>query len=77
MPKFKLDFKTDVDQCEDGYMVFLPYGWRWCDDIVHVRGFDTVAEIRAAVKTDVVPCICRECAPAAEAIPAAVAQVQL
>jgi len=72
MPKFKLDFKTDVDQCEDGYMVFLPYGWRWCDDIVHVRGFDTVAEIRAAVKTDVVPCICRECAPAAEAIPAAV-----
>jgi len=71
MPKFKLNFKTDVDSCEDGYMVFLPYGWRWDDDIVHVRGFDTLAEIRAAVKTDVVPCDCRECAAAAEPLSAA------
>jgi len=58
--KYKLK-KNDVDQCEDGYMVFLPYGFRWNDDIVHVRGFDTMAEVRAAAKTDVVECGCLEC----------------
>jgi hypothetical protein len=73
--KYKLNVKTDVDQCEDGYMVFLPYGFRWNDDIVHVRGFDTMSELRAAAKTDVVTCDCAECikhlVPAAGALSAA------
>lgn len=72
MKRLKLDFKQDVDECENGYMVFLPYGWRWCDDIVHVRGFDTLKELRAAIKTDVETCDCRECVAAAEPIPAAI-----
>jgi len=59
--KYKLNVKNDVEFGDDGYMVFLPYGWRWCDDIVHVRGFDTMAEVRAAAKTDVVECGCLEC----------------
>ena len=65
MKRFKLDFKQDVESCEDGYIVVLPYGWRWNDDVVHTRGFDTLKEIRAAIKTDVEICDCDECVAAA------------
>jgi hypothetical protein len=59
--KYKLDIKRDVDDCGDGYMLWLPFGFRFYDDLVHCRGFDTIAEIKTAAKNDVVECDCKEC----------------
>jgi hypothetical protein len=62
MARYKLDIARDVDpDGSDGYMLCLPYGFRFYDDLVHVRGYDTLAEVRAAAKSDVVPCDCTEC----------------
>jgi hypothetical protein len=62
MKKYRLNVARDVDQDEDTFMLNLDYGWRFYDDLVHVRGFDSMADLRAAVKTDVIPCECSECA---------------
>lgn len=60
--KYKLDIKRDVDKgCEGDYLLWLPFGFRFSDDLVHVRGYDTLAEIRKAAKTDVVECDCDDC----------------
>ena len=59
--KYKLDIKRDVDNYGDGYMLWLPFGFRFYDDVVHCRGFDTIAEIRKAAKEDVVDCDCDDC----------------
>lgn len=59
--KYKLDIKRDVDGYEGDYLLWLPFGFRFSDEVVHVRGFDTIAEIRKAAKTDVVVCDCDEC----------------
>jgi hypothetical protein len=61
--KYKLDTKRDIDRDEyGGYMLWLPFGFRFNDDLVHVRGFDTLAEVRAAAREDVIACDCLECA---------------
>ena len=60
--RYKLDVKRDVDADDDGYILNLPRGFRFDDDLVHVRGFDTMRELRAAVKTDVIECHCSGCA---------------
>ena len=59
--KYKLDVKRDVDVEDDGYILNLPRGWRFDDDMVHTRGYDTMRELRQAVKTDVIPCACSDC----------------
>jgi len=61
--KFKLDVAKHVDYYaeDETYMVCLPYGWRFDDDIVHTRGYDTLKELKADVKTSVIPCTCVEC----------------
>ena len=59
--KYKLDIKRDVDADGDGYMLWLPFGFRFSDDLVHVRCFDTITEIKTAAKNDVVECDCKEC----------------
>ena len=64
MKRYKLDVKRDVDADEDGYILNLPYGFRFDDDIVHVRGYDTMKELRQAVKIEVIPCDCAKCATA-------------
>ena len=61
MKSYKLDVKRDVDADEDGYILNLPYGFRFEDDIVHVRGYDTMKELRQAVKIEVIPCDCAKC----------------
>ena len=62
--KYKLN-KAHVDIVEgnfgDDILLTLPYGFRFSDDIVHVRGFDSIKELRDAVKHDVIPCDCHEC----------------
>jgi len=39
----------------------LPRGFRFDDDLVHVRGFDTMRELRDAVKNEVIACSCAGC----------------
>lgn len=61
MPKYKLDM-AHVDRYEEGdYALWLPYGFRFADDTAHVRSFDTMQELRAAARHDVVACNCAEC----------------
>ena len=61
MKRYKLDVKRDVDVDQDVYILNLPYGFRFDDDLVHVRGYDSMKELRQAVKNDVIPCDCNEC----------------
>jgi len=66
MAKYKLDVKRDVDvdgwsEDEMSYILNLPFGFRFGDDQVHTRGYDTMQEVRTAAKNDVVPCDCHDC----------------
>jgi len=64
---YKLNIKNDVDitPAWDGgneYFLWLPFGYRFSDDLVHCRGFDTLAEVKQSAKNDVIECDCAECA---------------
>ena len=63
--KYKLDIPNHVDIDGYGddvtYVLNLPYGFRFSDEVVHVRGYDTMAELRASVKIDIMPCDCPDC----------------
>jgi hypothetical protein len=62
MAKYKLDVQSDVDDDGgEGFVLNLRYGFRFSDDIVHVRGYDTMKELRESVKNDVIPCDCLDC----------------
>jgi len=66
---YKLNIKRDVDVegylRSDGtgvdYILNLPHGFRFSDEIVHVRGYDTMAELKQSAKSDVIPCDCHDC----------------
>lgn len=62
--KYKLNVARDVDYTGGGYMLCLPAGFRFYDDLCHTKGFDTMQEVKAAAKSDVVPCDCEECVAA-------------
>lgn len=64
--KYKLNVSRDVDVDGYGddvaYILNLPKGFRFYDDLVHIRGYDTMAELRQAMKNDdVIPCDCSGC----------------
>ena len=63
--KYKLNIKRDVDHEQgtfsDDYILTLPYGWRFEDDLVHVRGYDSMEELQESAKTDVIVCDCHDC----------------
>lgn len=63
--KYKLDVARDVDVFEDNhysdYILNLPKGFRFYDDVVHVRGYDSLADLRKAAKQDVIVCTCKDC----------------
>jgi hypothetical protein len=59
---YKLNIKNDVDDYGDGLMLWLPFGYRFSDDLVHCRGYDTLAEVKKAAKNDVIDCDCADCA---------------
>jgi hypothetical protein len=61
--KYKLDVERDVDTNGDGgYILSLPDGFRMDDhDVCHTIGFDTMKELRAYARTNVIPCDCKEC----------------
>jgi hypothetical protein len=64
---YRLKVSRDVD--EDGgsfgtdvsYILNLPHGFRFDDDLVHVRGFDSMKELRDAARSDVIACSCKDC----------------
>lgn len=66
---YKLNIKRDVDVHggnfldSTDYILNTPSGYRINDiDLVHVRGFDSMEEIKAFVKDGgVIPCNCQEC----------------
>ena len=69
--KYKLNIKRDVDVHGGNfldaidYILNTPSGYRINDiDLVHVRGFDSMAELKAFVKDGgVIPCDCKSCFP--------------
>ena len=64
---YKLNVSRDVDfdgdpSNPDGYVLCLPFGFRFANELVHTRGFDNMRELRSAAKQDVIPCDCASCA---------------
>ena len=66
--KYKLNAAQDIDSDEPGvYILNLPKGFRFDEesspnDRIHVRGYDTMKELRADVKAGVViECGCSGC----------------
>ena len=62
--KYKLNVKRDVDVYDDALMLHLYWGWKFSDEVLqptHVRGFDTMKEVRHEIKNLVIPCDCKEC----------------
>jgi hypothetical protein len=63
--KYKLNVSRDVDVDgygdEVSYILNLPNGFRFYDDLVHIRGYDTMKELKQSVKTDIIPCTCLGC----------------
>ena len=62
--KYKLNVKRDVDTDEPGaYILNLPGGFKFTDDDhgLHVKGFDSMAELRREAKTNVEACDCAKC----------------
>ncbi|CAB4160973.1 hypothetical protein UFOVP773_25 [uncultured Caudovirales phage] len=60
--KYKLDVARDVDPDGDyGFVLNLDWGWRFSNEVVHTRGYDTMAEVRKAARQDVIPCDCDSC----------------
>ena len=60
---YKLNIARDVDTDEpDNFILNLPHGFRFYDDIYHVKGYDSIREIKAAIKNgEVIPCDCDDC----------------
>ena len=65
--QYKLNVQRDVDTDEPGvYILNLPKGWRFDEhssptNRSHVRGYDSMKELRADVRHSVIPCDCPEC----------------
>jgi hypothetical protein len=60
--KYKLNYQRDVDTDEPGVLILnLPSGFRFYDDLVHTRGFESRSDLRDAVKWQVIPCDCAQC----------------
>ena len=66
--KYKLNAARDIDSDEPGvYILSLPAGYRFNEesspnDRSHVRGYDTMRELRHDIKVgNVIPCDCSSC----------------
>jgi hypothetical protein len=63
--KYKLNVARDVDVDgygdEVAYILNLPYGFRFYDDLVHTRGYDTMKELKESARDDVIACNCTMC----------------
>jgi len=60
--RYPLDIARDVDpDGGGGYILNIFFGWRFDDDLVHTRGYDTLAELRKSANFDVIRCACTSC----------------
>ena len=67
--KYKLNIQRDVDVSAGGgpfsdavdYILNLPHGFRFYNEIVHVRGYDSMLELKTSARDDVIVCDCAEC----------------
>ena len=66
--KYKLNFDRDVDVDGYGdnvvYILNLPYGFCFEPhpvDATHVRGYDSIQELKKAIKTEIYSCDCVDC----------------
>ena len=65
--KYKLNVSQDIDRDEPGvYILNLPKGWRFDEhsspnDRSHVRGYDSMKELRDDIKSAVILCDCHRC----------------
>lgn len=60
--QYKLNIARDVDTDEpDNFILNLPAGFRFYDEICHTKGFDSMAELKREIKWQVVPCDCEQC----------------
>jgi hypothetical protein len=65
--KYILNIKRDVDIETTAfvdytdYILNLPKGFRFSDEIVHVRGYDSIQELKESAKRDVIVCNCKDC----------------
>ena len=62
--KYKLNVQRDVDTDEPGvYILNLPGGFKYDDDDhgTHVKGFDSMKELRWDAKNNVESCDCDKC----------------
>ena len=64
---YVLNVSRDVD-CDGGsfgsevsFILNLPHGFRFEDDLVHVRGFDSMKALRLAARQGVMACDCTAC----------------
>ena len=63
---YKLNVARDVDTDDGVYILNLPDGWRFdeissLNDRHHVRGYDSMRELRQDIKLNVIPCDCSGC----------------
>ena len=60
--KYILNINKDVDEDGDtGFILNLPNGFRFYDEIVHTRGYDSLEDLIKASKQDVIKCVCKQC----------------
>jgi hypothetical protein len=65
--KYKLNAARDIDTDEPGsYILNLQRGWCFDEasspnDKSHVRGYDSMRELRDDIKHSVIPCNCSGC----------------
>jgi hypothetical protein len=64
---YKLNAARDIDRDEPGvYILNLPKGWRFDeasmpDNRSHIRGYDSMKELRKDIKQNVISCDCHQC----------------
>ena len=45
----------------NNYVLFLPKGFRFNDELTHTRSFDTMTSLRIACEDEVISCDCKDC----------------
>jgi len=59
---YRLNVNRDVDPDGDqGFILNLPRGYRFSDEVVHVRGYDTFKQLMDSAAQDVIKCNCSDC----------------
>ena len=64
---YELNIPRDVDTDEPGvFLLNLPKGWRFDEHSApnnrsHIRGYDSLGDLRADIKHSVIPCDCSGC----------------